>query len=270
MATDVDPHYGVIWESRAAQPLAPNTAYELVDTWPDNCDCTLGPCQATPAEVFARFTTGAGPDTTKPTYGGLVGTSCSRVFCAANDDVCCGPYDHFDYSFVGKKDEADDNLVGVHLYVRRDGDNYDFTHPVAPMVLSDPVDSPVANSWSMTLTAGKYFVIARAFDSSGNEDDDPMTPEVSFVFPLAKDPLCAAIPLDAGVPVDLVYSPDIAGINDDLSVAPPDMGTSGCSCAVAGAPARRPLGLLAAAALALLILRRARRRSRRAATGGTP
>jgi len=265
-ATDVDPHYGVIWEFRPTQPLAANATYELVDTWPQTCDCSTTQCQPTPAAVFARFSTGGGPDTTSPTYGGLIGTSCFHAFCASGDDSCCGPYDHFDYTFEGKGDQADDNLVGVRLYVRRDGDSYDFTHPVAPLVLSDPDDSPVASAWQMTLTPGKYFAIARAFDSSGNEDANQV--EVSFQFPLKTDPLCSATLIDLGV-VDMTYYPDIAGVFSDM--VPPTTTTSGggCSCSLGATRARTP-ALALAGALLLVILRRARRPRRRAARGEAP
>ncbi len=260
MATDVDPHVSVDWEFHASSPLPANTTFELVDPWPQSCDCSLGACQSVPPAVFARFTTGDGPDTTNPTFGGLVGTSCQHDICSATDDSCCGPYDHWDYTFVGKGDQADDHLVGVHLYVRPDKGNYDFTKPIGPLKLTDPVDSIVANAWSMTLTAGKYFVIARAYDSSGNEDSNMV--ETSFVFPLKNDPLCADLPTDDGGVVDMTYVlPDLSGeVPADLSTAPPATPT-GCSCSVGGR-ASRPVYCIAAIVILLLALGRSRRGAR--------
>jgi hypothetical protein len=258
MATDVDPHVSTDWEFRPMSPLPANTDFELVDPWPQSCDCTIG-CKPIPPAVFARFTTGNGPDTTNPTFGGLVGTSCSHDICGTTDTTCCGPYDHWDYTFVGKGNESDDHLVGVHLYVRPDKGSYDFTKPVGPLKLTDPVDSIVANAWSMTLAPGKYFVIARAFDSSGNEDSNMV--ETSFVFPLKNDPLCADLPTDDGG-VDMTYVPaDLSGTaQDDLATAPPATPT-GCSCSVGGR-ASRPVYCIAAIVILLLALGRSRRGAR--------
>jgi hypothetical protein len=264
MATDIDPRVGVIWEFRASGPLAANTTYELVDDYPATCPCTAGSCMAGSAAVFSRFTTGSGPDTGKPTFGGLVGESCVHLICAAGDTTCCGPYDHRDYAFVPAGDAADPegNLVGVHLYVRRDGDQYDFTHPVAPLTLSDPVDSFIASAWSMTLSAGKYHAIARAFDSSGNEDTNML--EASFVFPLASEPLCADVPQDGGMDASDGSPPDFA-LPVDMAQAPMP---AGCGCAIGLPPSERAgAAALAALLFAALLSRRAQRRSRRGGGG---
>jgi hypothetical protein len=262
--TDDDPHATTIWLFEPAQPLAPNTTYELSDTWPASCPCVAGMCQPTADAVFARFTTGAGPDNTKPTFGGLIGTSCYRDFCAANDTMCCGPYDHFTYTFYDKRDEADDHIVGVHLYVRTEAGPYDFSRPLGPRAsgairLSDPYDSVTAFGLDYPFVPGTYHAIARAFDSSGNEDGNLV--DVTFHWPLKDDPLCKVF--DGGVD-DLAQPPP-----DDLAVAS-DLGggtpPKGCGCAVG---ARATGGWMGAAVLiGLVSLARGLRRSRRGGRGG--
>lgn len=268
-ATDGDPHVATVFEFRPSQPLPPHTTIELVDAFPTTCDCGDKGCVAQPpASAFARFTTGAGPDTTKPTYSGLIGTGCTLQFCAAIDTSCCGPFDHHDYIFYSKRDEADDHLEGVHLYVRADGAKYDFTHPIGPLTLSDPDDSPLASAWDMKLTPGTWHAIARAFDTSGNEDDN--LAEVSFVFPLAKDVLCATLP-DGGYP-DLSSPPDAVTASPDIAMAA-DLGGAahgaGCKCTVGGSH-RSPLTTAAALLLiaTLAMRRRLRPRSRRGGRAG--
>jgi hypothetical protein len=269
LATDIDPRVGVIWQFLPSSPLAAHTTYELADAYPTDCPCANGACTPGATAVFARFTTGAGPDTGRPTFSGLVGTSCAHLVCAAGDTNCCGPYDHRDYTFVPANDGADPegNLVGVHLYVRRDSGQYDFTHPYAPLTLSDPVDSPLASEWSQPLPPGKFVAIARAFDSSGNEDSNSV--EVTFQFPLTDEPLCADIPDDGGMDLaDAAPTPDFAP-PPDMASGPGDMG---CGCRLGGTPRGSGLaagGLLLAVAAAWLS-RRARRPRRRGGAAAAP
>ncbi|MSP59054.1 MAG: hypothetical protein EXR72_01715 [Myxococcales bacterium] len=260
-ATDVDPRAATAWEFRATQPLPPQTTFELLDTAPAKCPCSGGGCKATPLAVFARFATGAGPDKIKPVFSGLIATTCEHRTCPVQSADCCGPFDHLQYTFFDAKDAADQNFVGLHLHLRRDDQKtYDFTHPVGPLTLTDPVDSPGATKWDTTLTPGTWHAIARAFDSSGNEDENVV--EVSFVWPLAKDPLCAPRP-DAGAPdrPDLA-TPLVDSAAPDLAKGPEG---GGCTCTVGrgrGVGFRGAAALLFSLALALARRRRAERDGR--------
>lgn len=270
--TDHDPHNGVEWEFRPASPLAPRTAYELVDTYPQSCDCSRGPCVATPEAVFVRFTTGDGPDVTPPTFSGVAGSYCAHDICGAQDDTCCGPYNHLRLGFVAANDARDDYLVGTRLYVRADNAAWDFTHPVGGPAISDPADAPVAPVWDITLVPGKYHVIARAYDSSGNEDGNMA--EVVFTWPLASDDRCKVILVDAGPPPpDMAWTPpvqDFSGQFIDMSAAV--TGGTCTSCAIGGRRRGAPAGawIVGALAAAAFTVRRGRRRSRRAGAGAAP
>lgn len=259
MQTDLDPRAGWIWQFRPAAPLLPDTTYEMVDTYPESCMCTKGGCPPQGAAVFARFTTGAGPDVTPPVYRGLVGTLCVRDTCKAGDVSCCGPYDHLRLEFVDVADPIDENLVGTRYYARKDGESYDFTRPQGPGRITDPVDGLFAPRWNMTFSPGTWHVLARAFDSSGNEDAN--MEEVTFTFPLASGATCAAVFYDASVPKDLaIASRDLAKGDTADGGGAGNMG--GCTCRVGRAGRGAGPGGLAAIGLVAAIGARRRRRQR--------
>ena len=282
LVTDDDPRASTAWEFRAAAPLQPRTTYELLDVYSEDCDCLkLPPCPAGPMTVFARFTTGDGPDNIKPMYAGLLEGVCRRVQCAASDPSgCCGPTDHLTLGLMPALDAVDNSPfeVGVHYYLRKGAAMYDFSHPVGPgpgqkAEINSPVDSPYVVRWDIPLTDGEWHVIARAHDIAGNEDDNLV--EASFIIPLSQDPNCAKVLVDGGM-----SRPDLMlpGLPDGTSMYPPDlaggaMGGDGCNCALAQ---RRGPRVEAGAALAVVGLiaitlgRRARRRRRRAGAGATP
>ena len=245
--TDDDPRAGVTWEFHPGVPLLPNTVYELVDGYPGDCKCANGGCAAQPLAAFVRFTTGAAADATPPTFSGLAGSFCVHDNCLAGDQQCCGPYNHFVFSFVAKQDASDANLVGLHLYLRKEGDAYDFTHPLGPLSIADPIDAPVAPRWDATLSPGTWHVVVRAFDSSGNEDAN--TREETFQFPLAMDIACRKVIEDGGVVRDMsIPSPDLtprpaieggadAGLDGTIA-------GGGCGCAVGRRNERRSEGMM--------------------------
>ena len=268
--TDDDPRAGVTWEFRPSAPLLPNTVYELVDAYPGDCKCMNG-CPAQPQAVFARFTTGATADTTPPSFVGLAGGFCIYDVCGAGDQQCCGPYRHFTFTFVPGPAPVDANLVGVHLYARLDGANFDFTHPLGGLSISDPVDSPLAPRWDITLSPGTWHVIGRAFDSSGNEDTN--LAEATFQFPLANDIACQKVVEDGGVPRDMaVPYPDLKPrpeVEGGPDAAGGTIADGGCGCVVGGRTRSESCAVVLAA-LAIILGRRAQRRSRRGGPGETP
>lgn len=258
-ATDDDPRASAIWEFRPAGALQARTTYELVDAYPATCNCPKGTgCVAGAAAVFARFTTGDSPDLVPPTFSGIDSAQCSHQVCTATQSTCCGPYNHLTWSVLYARDASDDNLVGVRLYLRKDADAYDFTHPVGPPQVSDPPDGPLTTSWDVQLTPGTYHVLARAFDLAGNEDDN--TVEASFVFPLAADVQCRKALADAGPDPDLVFVyPDGYFTGGDAATSLPVQ--TGCGCHLGARAPAPPVGALAllVGVVALLASRRQRR-----------
>ena len=255
-ATDHDPRDSVIWEFRPAAPLAPRTVYELVDPYPESCSCDPKPCAAGAPAAFARFTTGDGPDDVKPTFGGVLAALCFRSTCEAADINCCGPYDHMTMRFQPQPNATDDNLVGIRYYVRKEGQSYDFTHPVAPGEINDPVDHPYTIRWDVPLDPGKYHLLARAFDLAGNEDGNMV--EATFVLPLRTDPICQRALIDAGPGPDFAFPP----LPDGTSMYGLDMtGTStssGCACSISDRQRQRDArgALLACVVVGALLVRR--------------
>lgn len=260
ITTDDDPRAATTWQFRPDAPLAPHATYELVDAYPETCPCLPSGCQAGTPAVFATFTTGDGPDSTPPVFGGLAGNICEHEVCGIAGSTCCGPYDHLSMTFITTQDASDDNLVGLRLYARKDGESYDYGRPLAPLKISDPVDSAFASRWSLDLTPGTWHVQVRAFDSSGNEDGN--TTEVTFQWPLADDVLCQRALRDLGVD-----DPDLSWPVMDTGVvvdAGADAGSSGggggCSCSVSarGGSAHGAAGaaLALGAVLGLLLHRR--------------
>lgn len=262
IATDDDPRAATTWQFRPAAPLLPRTTYELVDAYPDTCPCLPNGCQAGAPAVFATFTTGDGPDTTPPTFGGLAGNLCEHQVCGIGDTSCCGPFDHLTMTFITTRDASDDHLVGLHLYARKDGESYDRGRPLAPLSISDPLDSAFASRWSLDLTPGTWHVQVRAFDSSGNEDDN--TTELAFTWPLADDALCQRALQDLGADdPDLGWPQMDTGVPSDGGAdANGDAGSSGsgggCSCSVGARNGGAGSALWAVGLVGLVLLRRRR------------
>jgi hypothetical protein len=91
---------------RPAQPLLPDTTYEVLDEV-GAVPCTGAECDTIKPRVINTFTTGARPDTSPPRFAG-VARSHSQPSFACDDGACCGPYRamDFDVSSVAAADEG--------------------------------------------------------------------------------------------------------------------------------------------------------------------
>jgi hypothetical protein len=104
---------------RPSGDLLPNHGYQLADQRTIPCDtivsrnCALA---ATP-QVFASFTTTAGPDAVAPTFAGATSVaSVNHLTC--NSDACCGTYDAYvaEASWTTGSDDVAGEDVRYNVY----------------------------------------------------------------------------------------------------------------------------------------------------------
>lgn len=174
-------------------PLLANHTYELADRRTVPCLVTDGTCSFAPSpQVFSTFTTGAGPDTTAPTFGGIQAVSIgARERCDGSS--CCGPYDL--YRVTLRWDTAMDDVAGtrvVYRVYRRDGAVLSLVADRVPGTTFTGVaycSGWVWAAWGHALPPGSYVV--RAVDGAGNEDANTFEREVP-------DPCTDRGPTDSG------------------------------------------------------------------------
>lgn len=208
-------------------PLAPNAAYEVAGRIKPSCqlDC-ISPTHV----VYVTFTTGAGPDTTPPTFAGITDLAVQSLYSCTNSGACCGEYTG--HSFALAYGTATDD-TGIASYEVYENGAYAASDEKAGFALCGGIYSggPIFGFFGKK---GAYSV--HAVDLAGNADTNTAY--------RALDYSCAAAP-DAGVSL-----PDAAG-SDASGASPTDEGGEGCS--VGGRPGAGSLLLLG---LALLALRR--------------
>jgi MYXO-CTERM domain-containing protein len=154
---------------RPAQPLRPETTYEVVDRR-DALPCYAflkSPACALGGEVVvAAFTTGARPDTAGPVFQGLRKVRASTAASCAQGATCSS---FSGWNFDLEWDAATGDGPVLYNVYERDGQNLVLRHPfVASLKVPGAVVMSGVPSKGFTGGPGRYLV--RAVDWAGNED----------------------------------------------------------------------------------------------------
>ena len=234
------------------QPLAPGTAYEVLDNLARPCTDFGDACVTDTPAVVLTFTTGTGPDTTAPDApSDLVLTTYDRWIC--EDSGCCGPYDAMTYS-LSWQPGTDGNPV-VHALRAADSGSLIATGlgaRVGGAVACGPSEhAPNFERWF-----GATPVVVQAIDIAGNVTDSaPFDVQVSCEGDGDRD--AGPWHCDGGHP----------GPTPDAGTAPADPADlpTGCMQIAPGTAARHggsAVGLVFGLAVTFVSLRRRARRPR--------
>jgi MYXO-CTERM domain-containing protein len=208
-------------------PLAPNTPYEVAGRIKPSCqtDC-ISPTHV----VYVTFTTGAGPDTTPPTFAGVIDLAVQPLYsCKDGQAPCCGEYTGHSFALAYGTATDDTGIAGYDVY--KDSEFVE-SDEKAGFALCGGIYSggPIFGFFG---TRGAYTV--HAVDWAGNVDTNSAY--------RALDYSCAGGP-DAGV-----STPDGAGGDGSGGNLTGDEDGEGCS--VGGRPTGGALLLLGVALLAI-------------------
>jgi hypothetical protein len=219
-------------------PLAPATTYEIAGKLRPGC-VGAGDCIAETYQVHATFTTGAGPDTTPPTFAGIRSiVTPEREVCTTSG--CCGPYTGLGFDIDWDEATDDTGIAAYHIY---EGDRRVSVLGGGGFALcSGHLQGGGPGADFVYAESGRYVV--RAVDLAGNEDTNDVG--IDLVLDCA-----AGTPAAPNTPLDPNTPRAVAG-DDDLD------GEGGC--AVGGRPAGGWLALFL-----LLVSLRARAGAARAA-----
>ncbi len=265
---------------RPTAPLTPETEYRVVDGLDlgDEGDLQcfeLAQAGSGTAPPLNTFTTGAGPDTSPPTFAGATGAVVSDDAC--DDSACCGPYfvQRGQLSYAPATDDVLPVELRYHVYAQgQDQPLVRYTQaPVGIACGSDPLSPWDGFTVPPGATAALYL---RAVDLAGNVAG-PTTP-VSVAIDCDPDPIAEPGPEPTVEPgpeataepgpvaedqPDAGSTPDVGAEADTAPDAGPPSDAKGSGC---GAASSGPLAGL----LALLALAASRRRTRSARSPSAP
>jgi hypothetical protein len=174
---------------RPGAPLAPHTTHELLGRVRPNC---AHDCAADPPVVLATFTTGAGPDTTAPTFTGI-----ERIDVTAIPDFhrcLCGPGEGAILDVRHGEASDDSAVAGYHVYFDDQLVSAAGTRGHAFCDTYPTLGLPDVTFFKRGAGRGRYSV--RAVDLAGNEDQNL----ASVSLDLACAPVACRLTPDAGPP----------------------------------------------------------------------